>query len=103
MFISLPNNKILDRSRLKAFADNKISLNEKLELVLGRIENMGKGENTGFQHFLLFPQCFQKLSHSGFLKVRIVLLRVNCIKSVQFLDSLPQLFFPDYAFKPVPC
>ena len=21
---------------------------------------VGKGENTGYQHFLLFPQCFQK-------------------------------------------
>ena len=26
-----------------------------------RVENIGgKGENAGFQHFLLFPQCFQK-------------------------------------------
>ena len=25
------------------------------------VENMvGKGENAGLQHFLLFPQCFQK-------------------------------------------
>ena len=21
---------------------------------------MGKGENAGYQHFLLFPQCFEK-------------------------------------------
>ena len=28
---------------------------------------VGKGENVGYQHFLLFPQCFQKasLSKSG--------------------------------------
>ena len=25
---------------------------------------MGKGENAGYQHFLLFPQCFQKASYS---------------------------------------
>ena len=48
-FNSLPNNKILDWSKLKAFADNKVNLNEKLKLVLGRIENMGKGENAGNQ------------------------------------------------------
>ena len=24
---------------------------------------MGKAENTGYQHFLLFPQCFQKALH----------------------------------------
>ena len=40
--------------------------------LLGEIENMGKGENAGDQHFLLFPQCFQKASTSGSLKVRIV-------------------------------
>ena len=36
------------------------NVTEKLELVLGRVENIvGKGENTGIQHFLLFLQCFQ--------------------------------------------
>ena len=30
--------------------------------VMGRVENIiGKGENAGYQHFLLFPQCFQKV------------------------------------------
>ena len=24
--------------------------------------NVGKGENAGYQHFLLFPQCFDKAS-----------------------------------------
>ena len=30
-----------------------------LKFVLGREENMDKGENAGYQHFLLFPECFQ--------------------------------------------
>ena len=34
--------------------------------------NEVKGENIGDQHFLLFPQCFQKLSLSRSLKVGIV-------------------------------
>ena len=34
---------------------------------VGSIE--GKIENTGFQHFLLFSQCFQKPSFFGSLKV----------------------------------
>ena len=39
-----------------------------------KVENtMGKGENAGYQHFLLFPQCFQEAYFSGLLKVRIVL------------------------------
>ena len=41
---------------MKAFADDKIDVNEKLKFVLLRVENIvGKGENAGYQHFLLFP------------------------------------------------
>ena len=55
-FYSLPNNKIVDWSNLKESADDKIYVTEKLKFVLGRVENiMGKGENAGHQHFLLFP------------------------------------------------
>ena len=55
-FNSLPNDKILDWSNLKAFAGDKINVTENLKFVLGRTENiMGKGENAGNQHFLLFP------------------------------------------------
>ena len=70
---SLPNDKISDWSKLKALADDKINVNEKINFGLGRIENIvEKGENAGYQHFLLFPQCFQKPSVSGSLKVGIV-------------------------------
>ena len=63
---SLPNDKILDWSKLKAFADDLIRVMENLKFVLGRAESIvGKGENAGYQHFLLFPQCFQKASFSG--------------------------------------
>ena len=38
------------------------------------VENIaGKGENAGYQHFLLFPQCFQKPPFKRSLKVRLVL------------------------------
>ena len=33
---------------------------------------VGKGENAGDQHFLLFQKCFQDASFSGSLKVGIV-------------------------------
>ena len=37
------------------------------------VENfVGKGENAGYQHFLLFSQYFQKVPFAGFLKVGIV-------------------------------
>ena len=58
-FNSSPDDKILDWSKLKAFADNKINVTNELTFVLGKEENIdGKGENAGNQHFLLFPQCF---------------------------------------------
>ena len=47
-FNSLPSDKILDWSKFKVFADNKINATEKLKIVMGRIENIiGKGENAG--------------------------------------------------------
>ena len=70
---SLPNYKILDWSKLKAFADDKIKVTEKLKFVLERVENIvGRGENAAFQHFLLVSQCFQKASYTRSLKVWIM-------------------------------
>ena len=55
---SLPNDKSFDMYKLKAFADDKINVTEKMRFVLVRVENIvGKGENAAYQHFLLFPQC----------------------------------------------
>ena len=52
----LPNNKFIDWSKLKALADSRINVTEKVQFDLGMVENiMGKGENAGYQHFLLFP------------------------------------------------
>ena len=70
---SLPNNKILDLTKLKAFADDTMNVTQKLKFALGTVENIaGKGENAGYQHFPLFPQCFQQATFSGSLKVGIV-------------------------------
>ena len=72
-FNSLPNDKILDWSELKALADDKINVTQKLTVSLGWVENIvGKEESAGYQHFLLFPQRFQKATFSGSLKVGIV-------------------------------
>ena len=57
---------------MKAFVDNKISVIQTLKFALGRVENVGKGQNAGYQHFLLFQQCFQKASFSGSLKLRTI-------------------------------
>ena len=70
---------MLDFTKLKAFADDKINVMQTLKFAFGRVENIvGKGENAGYQHYLLFAQCFfQKASFSGSLKVGIVWYRLN--------------------------
>ena len=53
-----------------------------------RVENtVGKEENAGDQHFLLFPQCFPKPSSSGSLKVRIFPFFHNVFKSSLYLEG----------------
>ena len=45
---SLPNDKTLDWSKLKAFAGNNLNVNKKFQFALGRVENIvGKAENAG--------------------------------------------------------
>ena len=45
----------------------------KIQHLLQRVENIvGKGKNTGYQHFLLFPECIRKVSLSWSLNVCIV-------------------------------
>ena len=79
---------------MKAFADNKINLTEKSIFVFGRMEsNMGKGENAGYRHFLLFAQCFQKLSFSWLLEVRIVCKELKVFTTI--LANLLYLFDTD--------
>ena len=83
----LPNDKILDWFKLRAFAEDKISMSEKLKFVLGRIENIvGKGENAGYHHFLLFSQCFQNLSY---------------LRAIKTWDCMGSLSVCPYASSPV--
>ena len=55
-----PNNKILDSSKLKDFADDIIEFDENGNEFSNRVENtVGKGEIARYEQFLLFPQCFK--------------------------------------------
>ena len=48
-----------DCSKFKANADDNLNVAKMAKFVLDMIENIaGKGENAGYQHFLLFLQCF---------------------------------------------
>ena len=50
--------------------------------LLDRVENtVGEGENAGYQHFRLLPQCFPNPSSLGWLKVGIMWYRGNLLPS----------------------
>ena len=67
------NEKFLYVTKLKAFADDKLKVSIMTIFLFDRAENtVEKGENAGYQHFLLFLQCFPKHSSLGSLKVGIV-------------------------------
>ena len=69
----LQDDKILDQTKLKAFADDKCNVTKMIISVLNRVENIvGKGEIARYEQFLLFPQCFQKACFPGASKGVIV-------------------------------
>ena len=66
LFNSFPNDRILDWSNLRAFADDILKVARILIFVFGRVRNiMGKGEIAGYQHFLLFHNVFKTLLSHG--------------------------------------
>ena len=61
LFNPLPDNKILDWSKLKQIEDDIFIFDENSRKFSKRVENtVGKGEIARYEQFLLFPQCFQK-------------------------------------------
>ena len=63
-------DKIWDMTESKVFADNKLNIDKMQISLLHRVGNTEeKGENAGYQHFLLFPQCFPRPSSLGSLTV----------------------------------
>ena len=73
VFNYLLNDKTIHRRNFKTFADDNLNVTEMAKLIFDRVENIvGKGENAGRQHFLLFQQGFQKLTFEGSMKVGIV-------------------------------
>ena len=67
---SLPHDKILDWSKLKAFADDNINVTESLKFVLRRLENIVGKEKMLVTSIFFFS--LQLASHTGTLKVMIV-------------------------------
>ena len=87
---------------MKDFADDKLNSTPKLNFVLRRVENiLRKGENAGYQHFLLYPQCFQKLCFSGLCVERVN--HVDCshlTNTFQFLCNFSYVGYMDLLLYP---
>ena len=68
----LPDDKILDRSKLKQSADSNFKFDENRKFSEWVENTVGKGEIAHYEQFLLFPQCFQKACFPGASKGVIV-------------------------------
>ena len=61
LFNSLTNDKFLDRSKLKAFADDKLNLAEKIEICFGKgRKHCGKRRKCWLPAFSPFPTVFSE-------------------------------------------
>ena len=59
----------MSETKLKAQADDKLNVAKMMIYLSDGVENtVGKGENAGYQHFPLFPQCFSNPSSLGSFK-----------------------------------
>ena len=68
-------------TQLTAFADDNLHLAKVTISLFDNVKNpVGKGENAGYQEFLLFPQCFPKPSS----QLRIVKRRDCLVKSFTY-------------------
>ena len=57
-----PHDKILDQSKLKAFADDKLNVTKMIISVFDRVENVaGKGEITCTSNFSFSHNVFKRL------------------------------------------
>ena len=73
VFNPLPDDKILDRLKLKQSADDNFKFDENSRKFSKRVKNtVGKGEIARYKQFLLFLQCFQKACFPGASKGVIV-------------------------------
>ena len=75
----LSDDKILGMSKFEAFVDNNLFVVQMMEILFGWLENIaGKGEYPNYQHFLLFPPCFQKT----FQFIRMGISRVFMVNGI---------------------
>ena len=83
----LPDDRILDWSKLKQSADDNFELDLNSRKFSKLVENtVGKGKIARYEQFLLFPSCFQKACFLGASKGVIVWECVNQLPDDRILD-----------------
>ena len=62
-FNPLPNYIVLNQSKFKAITEDNLNVAQMIEFIFRKFENiMGKEENTGYQHLLLFKYVSKTIS-----------------------------------------
>ena len=83
MLYLFPKQQLLDSSRLKEYADDNFRFDKNDSKFSRPVENTaGRGEIAHYEQFLLFPQCFQKISTADILKPGVVWERVKLSDSL---------------------
>ena len=71
-FNPFPHDKILDKTKLKAFADDKLNVTKMIFSIFDRVENIvGKGEIACTSHFSFSHNVFKRLLSQGDQKVSL--------------------------------
>ena len=79
-FKSSPNNNYLDRTKLKAFADDKLSFAVMMICLFGRVEkHCGKRRKYSLPEFSPFPTVFFKAPYLSVIKSR------DCVAKIKTL------------------
>ena len=80
---------------MKKFTAVKLVVARMMGYVSDSVENIvRKGENAGYQHFLLFPQCFQEVSLLPWFKVKNVrLIALTLYHTMTPFDALEEKAF----------
>ena len=65
LFNPLPDDKILESSKLKELADHNFKFDENGRQLSKQVENTGKRRNCSLRAISPFPQCFQKARFPG--------------------------------------
>ena len=97
LFDPLPNDKILDLSKFKTLADDKINENEKLKFVLGMAQNiLGKEKILVSGIFSYFQNVFKKFLPQGRCKLGwLVVLRFHATLTAKVISwrSVMHMYF----------